>query len=88
VFLRSVLQLLVTANFVSSSLIISTLMMKAIRSSETSVLTRAIQHHIPEDGILYGDHLPAYFLWTLKQVNNVAMRPHKCHAVGGIGWYH
>jgi hypothetical protein len=37
----SVLQLLVSSNFVSSSPILATLMMEAIRSSETSVLTRA-----------------------------------------------
>jgi hypothetical protein len=40
VLLSSVLRLLVTANIVSSSPIIVTLMMEAIRSSETSVLTR------------------------------------------------
>jgi hypothetical protein len=34
-----------------SSRIPFTLMMKATRSSEKSVLTRAICHHIPEDGI-------------------------------------
>jgi hypothetical protein len=38
---RTVLRLLVTANVVPSSLIIVTLMMEAIRSSVTSVLTRA-----------------------------------------------
>jgi hypothetical protein len=45
-------QLVVTANVVPSSLIIFTLMMEAIRSSEKSTLTRAIWRHIPEDGIL------------------------------------
>jgi hypothetical protein len=46
--LRSVSRMLVTAN-VPSSLILVTLMMEAIRSSETSVLTRATD---PRDGIL------------------------------------
>jgi hypothetical protein len=36
-----VLRLLVTANFVPSSVIVFTRMMVAIRSSETSALTRA-----------------------------------------------
>jgi hypothetical protein len=39
----SVLWLLVTANVVPSSLILVTQMMEAIRSSETSVITRATQ---------------------------------------------
>jgi hypothetical protein len=38
---------------VTSSLILFTLMMEAICSSEISVLTRAIQCHFPEDGILH-----------------------------------
>jgi hypothetical protein len=42
----------VTANVVISSLAFSTLMVEAIRSSETSVLTRATRRHISEGGIL------------------------------------
>jgi hypothetical protein len=51
-FLRSVLRLLVTAN-VPSSPIVATLMMKAINSSETSVLKRARRYQIPGDDILH-----------------------------------
>jgi hypothetical protein len=50
--LHIVLQLLVTANVFPSSPILVTLKMKAIRTSETSVLTRATRRNIPEDGIL------------------------------------
>jgi hypothetical protein len=51
VFLHSMSQLRVTAYVVSSSLILSTLMTEAIRSSESSVLKRPIRHHSPEYGI-------------------------------------
>jgi hypothetical protein len=37
-------RLLVTANVVPNSLILVTLMMEAIRSSETSILTRATRN--------------------------------------------
>jgi hypothetical protein len=37
--------------FVPSLPILVTLMMAVIRSSETSVLTKATWHHIPEEGI-------------------------------------
>jgi hypothetical protein len=47
-----VLLLLDTANVVPSSPILVTLFIKAIRFSETSVLTRFKQRNIPENGIL------------------------------------
>jgi hypothetical protein len=50
--INRVLRLLVTANGVPSSPILVTLMMEAIRSSETSVLIRSTRRNITEDGIL------------------------------------
>jgi hypothetical protein len=45
--------LLLSANFVASSQMFATLMMEALRSFETSVLTRATELNIQDDGILY-----------------------------------
>jgi hypothetical protein len=70
-FLRSLLRLLVTANGVPTSPILVTFMIVAIRSSETSYLTRSTRRNIPEDGILHihsRENLKSYIAltgWTL-----------------------
>jgi hypothetical protein len=67
VFLRSVLRLLVAACVVPSSPIFVTLMLEIIRSSETSILTRATRRNIPRDGIFHSprrENLKSYIALT------------------------
>jgi hypothetical protein len=64
--------LLITANVVPSSSILVILMMEALRSSETSALTRASQRNIPEDGIIHSHRREnLQFLHSINQLDPV-----------------
>jgi hypothetical protein len=58
-------KILVTGN-VPSSLILFTLMIQAIRTSETSILTTATRYHIPEDCILQINIIREIFIYNIN----------------------
>jgi hypothetical protein len=70
-FLRSVLQLLVSANGIPSSLILDTLMKELIHSSKTLVLTRVTRRNIAEDGILHSQKQNKQTPWPLVRERTI-----------------
>jgi hypothetical protein len=69
--LISMLRLLVNANVVPSSPIPVTLMMEAIRSSETSIVTRVTWCNVPEDVLLHSHRKPQV-LHSINRLCSVA----------------
>jgi hypothetical protein len=68
--LRTMRRLLVSAN-VPRSPILVTLMMGALRSTETSVLTRVTRSNIPEDSNLHSLFLGLTELYQRQSNNNI-----------------
>jgi hypothetical protein len=67
---EGMLALTSAVNVVPSLLIVSTLMMESLRSSQMSVLTRTMQHHSPEDGILLSHHCENLKFYTIHFILN------------------